>query len=167
MFEQRIFVDLDGVMANFDKRALEILGKPFIRHDNSIWDTLEKYQDFFQGLEPMPDAFTLWREIEKFKPIILTAIPRVKRFPMAEIHKKEWVERHLGKHIEFRTGPYAREKQFHCVGKDILIDDNAINIAQWSNKGGVGIYHVDAITSLKCLKEVGILNGKSSLPVTP
>lgn len=88
MFEQRIFVDLDGVMANFDKRALEILGKPFIRHDNSIWDTLEKYQDFFQGLEPMPDAFTLWREIEKFKPIILTAIPRVKRFPWLKSTRK-------------------------------------------------------------------------------
>lgn len=152
-----IYIDLDGVLFNFDKRAEEILGKPFKQGDNQIWEELQKHPNFFSQLELMPDAMELWNHIKHLKPIVLTAIPRIRTFPLAEQHKREAVAKHFGDHVEVRIGPFARDKQYHCKSPgEILIDDNPINICQWSNRGGVGIYHQNTEVTIKCLKELGI-----------
>ena len=154
-----IFVDLDGVLANFDKLCFELMGcKRHEPHSNEIWPVLTKHQDFFKCLEQIPDAMILWDAIKHLNPIILTAIPRANTFPTAEEDKREWVKKYLGPEVEFRTGPYARDKANHCKGpKDVLIDDNPLNICQWHKAGGIAIPHVSAKITIKCLREVGVL----------
>lgn len=152
----RVETDLDGVLADFDKRALEILGKPFIKGDNSIWSEITKHQEFFRELQVLPDAYELWEYLTlHFARVeILTAIPRKSTLPLAEYHKREWVAKHFGKEIVVKTGPYAVDKQNHCVPNTnhILIDDNVKNIAQWSSRGGIGIFHTDADSTIQCLE---------------
>ncbi len=149
-------IDLDGVIYNFKKRAEEILGRELVgNNDNSIWEVLIHHQYIYSELELLPDALELWEYLKPYNPFILTALPRTKTFPLAEKHKRESVARDLGPEVVVKVGPYARDKQNHCIPGALLIDDNAINGAQWSNKGGVFIFHIDTKTTIKALKEIG------------
>lgn len=155
MRSRNIFVDLDCVLADFDKRAGEIIGRPWVKDDDKAWQNIvSNHETFFLELDLMPDAMELWNFIEKYSPKILTAIPNHGKLLNATEHKRQWVAEKLGTEVEFRTGPYASQKQDHCKPGDILIDDNVFNIAQWGNKGGIGIFHKDAKTSIKALKKL-------------
>ena len=39
--------------------------------------------------------------------------------------------------------------------QNILIDDYLKNIKQWEAKGGIGIHHINARTSINSLKKLG------------
>ena len=154
MKNRRVFVDMDGVLADFDKRAEEILGFPWEKGNFKNWAVITKHPNFFSELEPMKDAFDLWEFVRPYNPIILTALPKEETLHLAEQHKEEWIRKYFGEDVEFRTGPYAMDKQSHCKPGDILIDDNVFNIAQWGMRSGIGIYHEDAKTSIKAIKKL-------------
>lgn len=150
----KIFVDLDGVLADFDSEAARLLGRSFTKGDNEIWKTLSDHPNFFRRLPQMPDAIKLWVYLqENFSDIeILTAIPRNGTLPTAAIDKRYWVAQHFGDEAKVNTC-FAVEKQRYCTGPDcILIDDNVKNIFQWSQRGGLGVFHVSAKETISCLE---------------
>lgn len=72
----QIFVDLDGVLADFDTGYEREFGiHPSIDSDNVDWRLVRGRKDFYRDLPPMPDMRELWDFIEPFKPVILTGIP--------------------------------------------------------------------------------------------
>ena len=154
----KTFVDLDGVMADYDKGFKRLTGHyPDEITDQEMWDLLIKNNNgagFYRHLKPMPDAGELWGYLvtHGYEPRILTGIPRRVSIPTAEEDKAEWVRANLGGWVEFNIGPYAIDKQKHCSPGDILIDDNAKNIAQWKAKGGIGIFHTSAANTIKELE---------------
>lgn len=156
LFNIQVFLDLDGVMFDFDKRKREILGRETKEGDNQIWDELSKHPHLFKELELMPDARVLFDYLmSHFSQTIaiLTAIPRAKSFPFAAEDKKASVAQHLSTTLHVETC-YAVEKQNYAKTKikPLLIDDNVKNIAQWSNQGGIGVYHVSAEETIACLE---------------
>ena len=76
----KLFVDLDGVMADLDKHVKEVSGKTFdeLRASGSGFTEFvaqEREQGFtvFDELDKMPDADQLWNYLVKYNPDILTA----------------------------------------------------------------------------------------------
>lgn len=150
-----IFVDMDGVVANFEGKAIELFGadwKSEIEKPN--WGRVSEIQNLYETLEPMPDAHELWDYLKyNFDDVqILTAIPKRAHFPEVVNHKRAWVHRHFGP-VRVNFGPYAFDKQFHCrTSDDILIDDTAINCNQWIEADGRAILHTSASNTIHTLE---------------
>lgn len=158
---RKIYVDLDGVLADFDTgfklacgQSLEEVG------DANIWNVLRPHADgFYAGLPLMPDAKLLWHHLHKSNFVdiqILSAIPRRAQFPTAERDKRIWVAKHFGPDVRVNMGPFAVDKQNWCRPGDILIDDSEKNIPQWRSKGGVGILHTSGVTTIQELMTMNL-----------
>lgn len=147
-----IHVDMDGVIADFDKLVFDKLGRTFDHMsgpgaDKQMWDFLASVDRLYFQLEPMQYAKELWEFAHSFGcPVkVLTAIPRRTTMPTAEADKREWFIKHrdiFGDNVDVNIGPYSKDKWKHARPGDILIDDRLDNITSWSTKGqGVGVYH--------------------------
>ena len=150
----QIFVDLDGVLADFDSGYEKEFGtRPDKKADNVDWEAVRRTKDFYLNLPPMPDMHDLWEHVEPHKPIILTGVP--KSVEEAPFNKRAWVTRHLGAAASVRTC-LSKEKSLHCMVGDVLIDDWDKYRDLWVAKGGVWITHVSAKQSIAELNKHGI-----------
>lgn len=152
-----LYLDLDGVLADFDTFVEGVLDndwKEEIKKPN--WGKISEYQNIYSLLNPMPDAYELFCfAVDNFDDVqILTALPRRAYFPDAVNHKRDWVHKHFDPDMRVNFGPYAYDKQFHCRPGDILVDDSELNIPQWISRGGSGILHTSAKTSIEQLKKI-------------
>ncbi len=145
-----IYIDMDGVVADFDTPARAILKPTWEeqRHADATgrwpdtkWRTILNQQDFFRILPKMPQADELMALARRFETELgwrlrmLTAIPKKNDFPEAFQDKIDWMQEHYpGVRVCF--GPYSQDKQQHCKPGDILVDDRASNIEEWQQAGG-------------------------------
>ena len=146
----KIYFDLYGVLADFDRGVMELAG--FNRNganansdikDDDMWQAIARVSNFYDKLELMPGAKEMFSLIYKKygdKVEVLTGIPKPKRnINTAAEDKTNWVRRLLGTEIKVNT--VLREgKKNYCSGSDcILIDDLKKNINEWEAYGGTGI----------------------------
>lgn len=155
-----IFLDMDGVLANFEGKAQELFGDGWKEEiEQAGWGRFTQYPNIYDILDPMPDALKLYEgccEImgDSDRVQILTALPNRAKFDQAAKDKTNWARRHIHQDIRVVFGPYAQDKQLHLRHQcDVLIDDQSRNVNQWNAAGGFGILHVSAITSLNTLDE--------------
>lgn len=158
---KRIFLDMDGVLANWEKSVTEVLGRDSAVRDFTWEELLEAAPRLYADLELMPSAVRLWDYVRNSSGVssvkILTAIPRRIHWPDCTSHKREWVWKHFGSDVDVLFGPFAWDKQFHCKGiDDILIDDSELNIPQWRQRGGLGILHTSVDDTIDVLKMLGV-----------
>jgi hypothetical protein len=154
---RQIYLDCDGVLADFDKGAEQILGAPphvfEKRHGpGPFWKKLATAEDFFGQLEPLPDAFELYDAVKHLKPIILTGLPRGN---WAAPQKRRWAEQHFPG-VEVIT-TLAALKREHCHPGDALVDDRDKHRSLWEAEGGVFIHHKSARSSIAELRAKGYL----------
>jgi hypothetical protein len=147
--ENTIFLDMDGVVADFDRFVIEELGRPSDANadDPGLWEALKPYPHFFSVLQPTPYAFELWEQANLLGSdvVFLTAVPRTMKFEHAEEDKIAWAKKYFGDDVVVRFGPYAHDKWQHAYAGDILVDDRTSNVKDWINKaGGIGILHSGA-----------------------
>jgi len=145
-----IFLDMDGVVADFDSFVTKLLGREISWHANhdlstEEWDKLASVDRLYYNLELMPNATKLvgfCKSLEsRYRVQFLTAIPRRTTMPTAEDDKREWVNKYFPG-MKMDIGPYSGDKWKWCKPGDILIDDRPSNITDWSTKGtGIAIYH--------------------------
>ena len=148
-FKNTIYLDLDGVLADFDKFVLTHLGRTFDHksgpQDKEMWDYLKSVPNFYLQLEPTPYAQDLVElSYQNSADVqVLTAIPRRASIPSAEQDKIDWVKKVFhSMNLKVNIGPYSADKWKHAKPGDILIDDRIDNIQDWVTKGqGVGILH--------------------------
>lgn len=156
----KIYCDLDGTLADFDKKVLEISGGiPANELDKQkrLWGLIAKQKNFFGELDWMPDGKLLWNTILPLNPIILTGLPQGN---WARGQKLDWCTRELGYEVPVIT-TYSREKHLHSGPKHVLIDDRLKLKDKWVNAGGIFIHHINAINSINQMLELGILNGST------
>lgn len=145
---REIYLDLDGVLADFDKEIDNIYSgnRPKeIKEDE--WSFIKELApELYLHLEKMPSANRLVNSLRilGFEPKILTAIPKRILWPEVVAHKRAWVQDNFG-NLEVYFGPYAVDKQYFCKPGHILIDDMLINIQQWHSKGGYGWVYKDPL----------------------
>lgn len=161
----RLFVDLDGVLADFDKGIEKLLGQRPPRDRNAdkefkkkMWKAVGRYQKegghFWGDLDMMPDAASLWDYVKKYNPSILTATGNPGY--NAGQQKVVWVEHHLGANIPVHLTRKSEEKAQFAGPNHILIDDREKSIEPWTAAGGIGILHRSAADSIRQLKELGL-----------
>jgi len=150
----RLFLDADGVLADFDRGAQHLLGakpKAFIdRHGRgAFWKRLARAKNFYGDLPEMPDARLLFDAVRHLKPTILTGLPMGN---WAARQKTEWAADH------FPGVPIitcmARDKHKHMHDGDVLVDDREKHRAAYEEAGVVFVHHRNAEDSLRQLAKI-------------
>jgi len=154
---RQVYLDCDGVLADFDKSAEAILGMPSAafekRHGaREFWRRLHNAGDFFERLDLLPDAQALYEAVKARNPIILTGMPHGK---WAEPQKRRWAARHFPGVPLIAT--LAALKREHCHPGDVLVDDRDQHRQAWEDAGGVFIHHRSAAASIEALKAAGYI----------
>ena len=158
-----IYVDLDGVLANFTERYWEVTGEDFSEIEDSVvrWGKLKgKEEGFYRRILPFRGYEQFMKELEakslrhRFPLRVLTALPTVIEFDTAAQEKLDWCRQYLNLVFPVLIVKSSQEKQFVCNQGDILIDDNPRNVAQWMNCGGIAIRHIDFQDTLIQLGEL-------------
>lgn len=153
----QIFVDMDGVLADFDAHHETVFGVRADKlADNVDWQRVRNVHGFYADIPPMPDMEDLWGFVSRLtpRPIVLTGVPS--SVEEAPENKCAWVRKHLGEDVEVRCCR-SKDKSLH-IGKpgDILIDDWTKYRDLWLSRGGRWITHVNAETTILRLLDMGI-----------
>lgn len=153
----QLFLDLDGVLADFDAGAEALLKMPPATFQErygpgAFWKKLASAPDFYGSLPLLSDAHELVDAVKHVDPIILTGLPIGK---WAEPQKRAWVERHFPGLQVITT--QARYKSKYCSPGDVLVDDRERYADDWRAAGGVFITHVSAAESLAELRREGLV----------
>lgn len=151
----QVFLDLDGVFADFDARVKRLTGKhPGQLDRNRLWKMVNADKRFFAELELIEGCMVLWEATRDLEPVFLTGAPTSKVF---QEQKREWVARIFGPEFIVHVVPRKLKADFSGPYK-VLIDDTPDNIAQWIARGGHGILHEgDHASTVRALKELQAL----------
>ena len=150
----RLFLDCDGVLADFDRGARSLFGmsaKDYLaaRGVGNFWKRLAAAPDFYFSLEPLPDAHRLVDAVRHLDPSILTGLPIGK---WAEPQKRAWAEAHFPGLPVITC--FARDKHRHGLAGDVLVDDSLRLAAAWEEMGGTFVHHENAERSLAALRQI-------------
>lgn len=151
-----LYIDLDGVMADFNKAVLQHTGSEYSGKDT--WEILENIPNLFYNLEVLPDAYYALNFIERnFIPYeFLTALPLpTKELYSAHIDKVRWVQRKLHSDAQVNCVSHRSQKKYFVQNgkQDILVDDMLDNCLEWQEAGGIAIYHRNWRASIEELQK--------------
>lgn len=151
-----IYVDMDGVVADFDTHYVNTIGPlpPRSAASRDVDWARIAHGNWWAGIPLMHDAMMLWEYVARHKPTFLTGVPSTGR-RQAESNKKDWIARKFGPHVPVITTSSSRKCEF-CKPGDILIDDWEKYRHKWIDAGGTWITHKSAADTIKILKKVGI-----------
>jgi hypothetical protein len=146
---KRLFLDCDGVLADFDGGFREQFGATpreyQARHGASaFWRDLQRQApQFYLFLPLMADARELFDAVAHLEPAILTGVPLG---DWAEPQKIAWAG------VHFPGTPVitclASEKSRYCRPGDVLVDDRDRYRRDWEDAGGVFVHHRSAAESI-------------------
>ena len=158
LIRYRLFIDLDGVLVDFDSGVLALFGKsPEELPPRVMWPRLAKTSGFYDKLDWLSDGRVLWEFVQHHQPIILTGLPIG---TWAEGQKRAWCSRELGSAIPVITC-MSKEKHYKALEtcqeneKPVLVDDRLKLKESWEDVGGKFIHHISAAQSIAALKELG------------
>lgn len=152
MTKRKLFLDLDGVLADFDRGVEAVTGRrPHELAPSQMWPALARHKEFYATLAMMVDAHELWAFCRPYNPVILTGLPRG---DWAEPQKRRWVANMLGADVEVIT-TMSRDKHKFASPGAVLVDDRRKLKEAWEAAGGVFVHHVDAARSIAAFKRLG------------
>ena len=148
---RRLYLDADGVLADFDKGATAVLGLHPRAYEKRhglgrFWQKLATAPDFYFGLPLMPDAMALFDAVKHLHPVILTGLPRGN---WAADQKVRWAAQYFPGTKIITT--MARDKRDHAKQGDVLVDDQERHRHRWEEVGGIFIHHRNARDTLEQL----------------
>lgn len=137
MIKPNIFIDMDGVLVDFDEhyKSIDSGNHPSEVDDDSVmWPTIWKHNapqhwqnpklNFFGTAPLMPGAKEFISELKKmvdFK--ILTACPK-NHFAQTVIAKKHWIHTHVGTEVQVIPVLGSKNKPlYRQYANDLLVDD--------------------------------------------
>lgn len=150
-----LYLDMDGVVADFDGYAFKTLGVPPSEgiYSNDVWQKLAANPRIYRDLMPTKYAGDLVLECSiiaarnNLDLYFLTAVPKGNDVPWAFYDKVNWAKLYFPT-IPVHFGPFSKDKHQHCKPGDILIDDRHSNIEEWRSSGGIGILHKDYVATM-------------------
>ncbi len=160
-----LFVDLDGVLTDFDNGVRRATGKlPSEQRLSSMWRALARTKGFYDRLEWLADGRRLWEAVQPASPVILTGLPLGN---WAEPQKRSWCRRELGpevpvitclsRHKAREAGAWLEERRLSDDVLPVLVDDRLKQREDWEAWGGRFILHYDLGETLRQLEELGLI----------
>jgi hypothetical protein len=143
----KVFVDLDGVLVDFDRGVLAATGFfPWQQDKKRMWPLLARVPGFYAGLAWMPDGKRLWERLAPLEPTVLTGLPMG---GWARPQKLEWCRRELGGEVPVIAclSRHKAEKAREAAPegrRPLLIDDREELGRQIEELGGLFIHHRSA-----------------------
>ncbi len=139
--EWRIFLDMDGVISDFDTHAkdngvLDEKGQP-------KWDLLSL--DWWSTMPAFKGARKFYDALKDFAPVRFLTAPILSKDCFTG--KAMWIQKFLPNPGGFAYGLLsliicpAKDKHFLARPNHILVDDREKNIKEWETAGGVGVHH--------------------------
>ena len=153
---RQIFLDQDGVLADFEDGLTKALGyKVNLKDKKDVYDAEKRKltaQRLFRNLEPLPDA---WKLVDYcmnsgIHTEILTAAGTVNRTLVIK-DKIDWIRRYVHPHWIVIPTFSGNQKAAFAHKKSVLIDDRQENIDCWIEAGGIGILHTTADDTIEQL----------------
>ena len=150
----QLYLDCDGVLADFDRGATKLLGMPPRTYEKrhgiaAFWREIARHPDFYGTLPLMPDAKELFAAVRHLIPVILTGLPRGARAAPPNI---PWAAPPLTP-TQIRS-VMAGDKRNHAQRGDILVDDQIKHAHLWEGAGGIFVHHRDAESTIAKLREL-------------
>jgi hypothetical protein len=151
----KIYLDMDGVIADFDKRYIELYG------EKSAKMTVKSEQQFrefiggqnFATLDLFPGALTLLKYLRELPiPVeMLSSSASPEYHDEISRQKKIWLDTHQ---VTFNPifVPGKHLKAQYATTTSILIDDDEQNIKDWNAAGGLGVLHRNELSTICILK---------------
>lgn len=144
----RLYLDCDGVLADFDSAIIDHFGEPPPRPEERLgseafWQAVRSIPGFYRNLPLMPDAKKLFAAVEHLRPIILTGCPLG---GWAQPQKIAWAVEHFPGTPMITCA--SRDKRVYCKPGDVLIDDRPHYSRLWAEAGGIFIQHYSAEKSI-------------------
>lgn len=150
----QIFLDCDGVLANFDAAASLIFemhprDAETILGTAEFWRRIHTAPDFFRNLPKMHDADLLYAHVERYQqPVIITGVPSSNLD--APRQKRAWRDLHFPAAEMICCA--SKDKRSFANPGDILIDDWPKYRHLWEEMGGIFILHTSAAQSIAALE---------------
>ncbi len=156
--KRRLFLDCDGVLADFDMHAEELFGMPSREAEKKIgtkafWAQIRARENFYGNLPLMHDALDLFQAVRHLDPVILTGCPIG---GWSEEQKLGWGTKHFPGTQMICTR--SAEKRRHMNPGDVLVDDYLKYRHLWEEAGGIFIHHRSTAQTLEELRRIGMLN---------
>jgi 5'(3')-deoxyribonucleotidase len=157
---KRIFIDMDGVLADFNTGVETLTGREFPNTDQGHNDYDERKEELtnkrlFRMLPPMPDMYDLIGYVRHtgLPWEILTAAGVVNR-ELVVFDKNEWIKEHVSPTVVVTCTMSGSQKGMFAIKGSVLIDDRKQNLDAWEAHGGIGILHTSAEDTINQLKEL-------------
>jgi hypothetical protein len=166
---KEIFVDLDGVLADFNSTFDRMNGLdtiPMHKMSNSemqerrnlLYDTLPDFVEkrYWANLNPVSDfelGMNFLRQLDIPIRILSSTSSIENLFEKVKIQKLQWLKQY---NIEFEPIFVAgkRFKISYAQKGNILIDDSLDTIENWFAKGEIGIHHINWENTIEELKKL-------------
>ena len=165
VMDYKVYVDMDGVVADFDQRFLDLSGMMPREYEakygrDAFWEFIDEGENklkFWIGIPQMSDAQSLMDYVSQYDYEMLTS-PSIKQQSL--MGKGLWIKNHTSKGL-FKSKPkvnyrFAKNKVEFAAPNHILIDDKASTIDSWNAAGGIGILHTSAANTISQLKKLGL-----------
>ena len=146
----RIYLDMDGVLVNFEKQLEDTIKMPiskWMKLDRKArWDPVIARKDFWSSMPWLPEGKKLFNYVRKYKPHILSAYVEHANDPNCIPGKAKWA---------MRNTVMRSQKQTYASPASILIDDYEKNTKEFTARGGTGITFKSANQTIAELKKLG------------
>lgn len=138
---KRLYLDCDGVLADFDGGFLKRFGTPSRDYEaqqgpNIFWRDLQEEDEFYRRLPVLTGAKEFVMNVRHHRPIILTGCPLG---TWAHGQKIDWAAEHFPSIPMICTR--SKDKRLFCEPGDVLVDDWLKYRDLWEGVGGIFVHH--------------------------
>lgn len=159
---KKLYLDMDGVLANFEKRFAELYGEHALgtrdeKHFYTNWPNFVKTRQF-ETLEKWPGHDELIsfvesaRETYQLEVKILSSSGGQKFYDEITEQKTIWLKNHQITYLPIIV-PGRKLKKQYASPDSILIDDTDDVIDDFNREGGIGILHRDVKDTIRIVKK--------------
>ncbi len=161
----RLFIDMDGVLADFDGHYTKLFGETpeesDKQHKSRLWNNINGHMgEFFAELPKMPGVTTLLQAIRylhsagKVSEVYILTAAGDSTFEVVSKQKRKWLAQHISDNYMVLTTRKGVDKAaFVQKPGDVLIDDMQKNCDAWEAAGGTAVHYTSLFAGLTQLSE--------------